>query len=477
MNKPDVQKTFIDTQLEISASDRESLNQTVQNYTTSFLNSLPEKKAYIAEGYDKTEEDVKFRIDGLRNSIDDLLDFIDKRVDNIGLNPASGGHLGYIPGGGIYSAALGDYMAAVTNRYAGIFYASPGAVRMENAVIDWVGRLVGYKDGFGGNITSGGSIANLIALSTAKIAHKIKSRDIDNAVIYTTHQSHHSIQKALRLTGLEECVLRFIEMDAQFRINTVILKKQIQIDKQSRLKPFLVIANAGSTDVGVVDDLKAIAKITKDENLWLHVDAAYGGFFLLTHKGKVKLKGIDLADSVTLDPHKGLFLPYGAGMILVKDIHKMAEANQYEASYMQDATSRQEEVSPAELSPELSRNFRGMRIWLPLKLHGIQPFTECLEEKLSLTQYFCQQVQEMGFELGNEPDLTVAIFRYLPKNRNSDSFNKKLLEKIHQDGTVFISSTHINDKFWLRIAILSFRTHQNEIDYLLKLLRESIQNQ
>ena len=460
------------TNLEPSAEERKTLQNTINQYTESFLEDLPNKKAYVYDGYERTKEDEGFKVDGTPKSMESLLDLIKSRIDNTGLNPASGGHLGYIPGGGIYTASLGDYIAAATNRYAGVFYASPGAVRVENALIDWVGNVIGYQKGFGGNIASGGSIANLIALSTAKRAKKIKSKDIENTVIYTTQQSHHSIKKALRLIGLDECILNLIELDAHYRMKVDALENQIQKDKKNGLHPFLIVANAGSTDVGAVDDLTSIAAIAKKENLWLHVDGAYGGFFILTKYGKEKLKGIELADSVILDPHKSLFLPYGTGMVMIKDVKHLLETNSYEAGYMQDATDWDQELSPADLSPELSRNFRGMRMWIPLQLHGIKPFVDTLNEKLELSNYFYESVQKLGFKVGTEPDLTVTIFRFTPKEGDVEAANRAILKNIQENGSIFISSTQMNGEFWLRAAILSFRTHKKEVDTLLSMLKE-----
>lgn len=460
------------THLEPSSEERKILQNTINQYTESFLEDLPTKKAYVFDGYERTKEDEGFKVDGTPKSMESLLDLIKSRIDNTGLNPASGGHLGYIPGGGIYTASLGDYIAAATNRYAGVFYASPGAVRVENALIDWVGNVIGYEKGFGGNIASGGSIANLIALSTAKRAKKIKSKDIENTVIYTTQQSHHSIKKALRLIGLDECILNLIELDAHYRMKVDALENQIQEDKKNGLHPFLIVANAGSTDVGAIDDLTGIAAIAKKENLWLHVDGAYGGFFILTKYGKEKLKGIELADSVILDPHKSLFLPYGTGMVMVKDVKHLLETNSYEAGYMQDTEGWQQELSPADLSPELSRNFRGMRMWIPLQLHGVKPFVDTLNEKLELSNYFYESVQRLGFEVGTEPDLTVTIFRFTPKEGDVEAANRAILKNIQENGSIFISSTQINGEFWLRAAILSFRTHKKEVDTLLSMLKE-----
>lgn len=461
--------------LELSAQERAKLQQSVDVYLEKFLTSLPSQKAFVNDQFNHTQQDEGFVIDGGINTIENLLDLIRDRVDDTGLNSASGGHLGYIPGGGIYASALGDYIAAATNRYAGVFYSSPGAVRIENALIQWAGDVVGYPKGFGGNLTTGGSTANLIALSTAKTTKKIKSKDIENAVIYTTRQSHHSVIKGLKMVGLDECVIRIIPISSQFKMQTKALDNQIQKDKNKGLRPFLIIANAGSTDVGAVDDISEIANISEKENLWLHIDGAYGGFFMLTDHGKEKLKGIERADSVILDPHKTLFLPYGSGMVLVKNVNHLLETFSFEANYMQDAKEWHQELSPTELSPELSRNFRGLRMWLALKLHGTKPFEDYLNEKLALSQYFYKSVQKLGFETGNEPDLTVCIFRLNPKNKDSEAINKAILKSIHEDGRIFISSTQINDKFWLRTAILSFRTHKKEIDTLLDMLKTAKQ--
>ena len=453
--------------LDVSMESRHSLTSKVGQYADRFLESLADKKAYRKEGYHEKEWEQVFSIHEDGESIDTLLNTIEQHVDSPGLNPASGGHLGYIPGGGIYGAALGDYLAAVTNRYAGVFFASPGAVRMENTLIKWVGKLVGYEGNFGGNLTSGGSIANLIAISTARSAMKIKSKFIEKTVIYLNAQTHHSVQKAIRIAGLEECIVRLIDCDDNYQMQATDLRDQIRDDQSKGLIPFLVIANAGSTDTGAIDPLNEIAEITNEHRLWLHVDAAYGGFFLLTEDGQEKMKGIEKADSVILDPHKGLFLPYGLGMVLVRNVDNLLIANDFQANYMQDTKGYSFEHSPAELSPELSKHFRGLRMWLPLKYHGIEPFRACLEEKMWLARYFYERIKEMGFEVGPYPELSVVVFRMVPKNGDADSFNEQLSGMILDEGSVFISSTRLDGNFKLRFAALSFRTHLTIVDRLL----------
>jgi glutamate/tyrosine decarboxylase-like PLP-dependent enzyme len=236
----------------------------------------------------------------------------------------------------------------------------------------------------------------------------------------------------------------------------------------------LVIASAGTTDVGAVDPLEQIADIAKRHALWYHIDAAYGGFFALTAEGKRKLAGMDRSDSLVIDPHKGLFLPYGLGVVLVKDRSRLRESHNYQANYMQDAVESRDEPSPADLSPELTKHFRGLRLWLPLKLHGTAPFRACLEEKLLLAKYFYAEVKKLGFECEVEPELSVVVYRYIPKNGDANAFNKRLLDEVVADGRVFISSTTLNGKFTLRFACLAFRTHLKTVDILLDVLKEKI---
>ena len=461
----------ISRELEPDTYRRTAVRSEVLVYSEKFLKEIDNIKAFNPTE-DKGAGLLDSPISEEPMEIEKAIDLLRKNVDHPGLNPASGGHLGYIPGGGIYYAALGDYLADVFNRYAGIFFAGPGAVRMENQLIRWMNSIVGYPENAVGNLTSGGSLANLIGIVTARDEKNISSSQIPKSVIYLSKQVHHSVDKAIRIAGLGESIIRYVLLDAKYKIVPSELEKMIAEDKQEGLNPFLVIASAGTTDVGAIDPLEEIGKIAKKNNLWYHIDAAYGGFFVLTEEGRVKLKGIESSDSLSIDPHKGLFLPYGLGVILVKDKSALSKSHFYQAQYLQDAIAHNEEASPADLSPELTKHFRGLRLWLPLKLHGLKPFRACLEEKLLLTKYFYEEVQKLGFEVGAEPELSVATYRYVPKTGDANEFNKKLLDEVVKDGRVFISSTMLDGKFTLRLACLAFRTHLKTIDTLLKVLQE-----
>jgi aromatic-L-amino-acid decarboxylase len=407
--------------------------------------------------------------------LDQVFALLEREVVTPGANPAAPGHLAYIPGGGLYHAALGDFLAAVANKYAGVFFAGPGAVRMENMLVRWVADLVGLPAAAAGTILSGGSLATLAAVCAARDAHGLTGQATGQAVVYLTSQAHHCVVKALRIAGLADAVLRFVPTDARHRMRPDALADTIGADRAVGLRPWLVTAAAGTVDTGTVDPLDAIGAVAARERCWFHVDAAYGGFFLLTEHGRRMLAGIERADSVVLDPHKGLFLPYGSGIVVVRDAATLLAAHHYEGAYMQDALSEPTELSPAELSPELSRHFRGLRMWLPLILLGTAPFQAALDEKLLLARYFRQEAAALGFEVGPEPDLSIVTFRRVPAGATPaqvDALNRAIVEGVRRDGRVFLSSTMVDGRFTIRLAVLAFRTHRGTVDLALRVLRE-----
>lgn len=470
----------ITSPLEPTPVQRKNWTNEVQAYAYEFIDSLPDRKAYVKK--DQPDAGIlELPIDGQPKPMEKLLAVLKEKLPNEGLNPASGGHLGYIPGGGIYPTALGDYLAAVTNEYAGIFYGGPNAVRMENELVRWMCKLVGFPKGSLGNLTSGGSIANLIAFVTARDSKKITSDKVKRSVIYLTKQVHHCVHKAIRIGGMGEAIIRYVPMDTRFKMNAKILSDMVTKDVADGLYPFLVVGSAGTTDTGSMDPINDLANICEENNLWLHIDAAYGGFFILADienedgsTVKDAFKGIERADSIAIDPHKGLFLAYGLGAVLIKDVKAQMESHYYQASYMQDTLGATEEYNPADLSPELTKHWRGMRMWLPLQLHGIAPFKAGLEEKILLTRYFYSEIQKLGFEVGPFPELSVCMYRYVPDAGDANDFNTRLLEYIQSDGRIFVSSTTIDGVYWLRVAILCFRTHLREVDVLLEMFKNGI---
>jgi len=456
--------------LEPDAKTRERLLEKVHNVTNEFLESLDDGPAYVGN-----HEVIKLLEEPFEEDPDEetrVFDLIKRAVDVPGINPASGNHLGYIPGGGLFASALGDYWADITNRYSGIFFADPGAVKIENELIRWVTKLVGFPDTSWGNLASGGSIANLTAIVTARDAKKITPEKIENAVIYVSNQTHHCIAKAIRIAGLGTCIIHKISLDDKLRMSATSFRNTVKKDIEEGRHPFMVVSSAGTTDSGVIDPFDKISGICQEYDIWHHIDGAYGAFFLLVESLKEKLLGLRNADSIVLDPHKSLFLPYGLGIVLIRSADQMKSSFSYEANYMQDAVELEDEISPADVSPELTKHFRGLRMWIPLKLHGLGAFRSALEEKHQLAIYFYEEISKIdGFETYQKPELSVVMFRYAD-HPGKNEINKQIINQIHQDGRVFLSSTTIQNDIWLRVAILVFRTHLKTIQLTLSILRE-----
>ncbi len=462
--------------LEPGTSKRKMLRNAVAAAGERFLRRIGTAKAWeepVQHGAGLLDAAVGERGIPLKRAIA----LLEREVIAPGLNPASGGHLAYIPGGGIYHSSLADYLAAVTNKYASVHFVGPGAVQMENMLVRWTADLIGFGAEAGGAILSGGSIANLSALATARDAHGLTGAEYASSVVYLTSQAHHSVEKALDLIGLREAQRHLVPMDEGHRMRPDALERAIAEDRARGARPWLIVAAAGTTDAGAVDPLDAIADLAQREGCWLHVDAAYGGFFLLTEHGRAALAGIGRADSVVLDPHKGLFLPYGCGMLVARDARLLARTHGHTGHYMQDANRDMTDLSPAEVSPELTKHFRALRMWLPLMLIGVAPFRAALEEKLLLARYAARQLAGLGFEVGPAPDLSVVTFRWAPAGvdpKRLDQLNQMIVDGVRRDGRVFISSTMLDGRYTMRLAILSFRTHLRTVDLALRVLQEQV---
>jgi len=454
--------------LDMSETERMAMISQVADYANTFINGLDTVKGFREKAADN------LAIRNTTTSLPELLALYQREVAETGINAASPKHLGYIPGGGVFTAALADFIAAVTNPFAGIHYAAPGAATIENEVVHWIKSVFSFPEQAAGCLTSGGSVSTLIAFAAARDQYNVKNAIIPQSVVYLSNQAHHSVRKALRIIGLEDVIVRHIPVDDRHRIIPDALQQLIEQDKAEGKYPFLIVATAGTTDTGAVDPLNDIADIAEQHKLWLHIDGAYGGFFILSSK-KSLFAGIERADSLIIDPHKSLFLPYGVAAVLIKNPKAALHSHYYTANYMQDGDHEVLLNSPANLSPELTRHFRGLRVWLPLQLHGTAPFISCLEEKLLLVQYFRIRLAELGFCLGPEPDLSVSYFWY-PFEKDCDAMNRKLMDAIHRDGSVFLSSSVIDGRYVIRMAILAFRTKKATIDEAVEMIQHCLQS-
>lgn len=465
-----------DRSLELSSEEFRRLVAGATERILAHLAALPEQPAAATEGGAELARSLAEPIPQSGRPWTELLELLFEKVIPVSFNTAGPGYLAYIPGGGLPHTAVADLVADATNRYVGVFAAAPGLAQIEANVVRWFCDMVGYPPGSGGILTSGGSLSNFSALVAAR--RERLPDDFLSGTIYASDQTHHSVQKAALLAGFPAESVREVASDGAFRVRPDELARRIDADRRSGRRPFLVVGNAGTTNTGAVDDLRALADLCAAKGLWFHVDAAYGGFFLLTARGRSRLAGIERADSITLDPHKGLFLPYGTGCLLVRDRDALKRAHALSADYMPSMQDDPDLVDFNLLSPELSRGWRGLRVWLPLKMHGVGPFQRNLDEKLDLAEWATEELRGIPqIEIVAEPQLSIVAFRMRggkSGERDRDGLNRELLTRINARKRVYLTGTTLTTRFAIRICVLSFRTHRDRMEQALDDIRAAV---
>jgi aromatic-L-amino-acid/L-tryptophan decarboxylase len=386
-------------------------------------------------------------------------------------NTAGPGYLAFIPGGGLPTVALADLIGLAVNRYVGVTAAAPALARIEAVAVEWLAAMMGYGPGSGGILTSGGSISNLSAVVAARAAKL--PEDFLGGTLYFSQETHVCVPKAARIAGFPERCMRRVAVDSRLRMVPEALEEALERDRAAGRRPFLLVVNVGTTNTGAVDPLPRLLEIARRHDLWVHADAAYGGFFRLAPGGEALMPGIEMCDSITLDPHKGLFFPYGTGCLLVREQASLVRAFRADAEYLQDVASGEGQVNFSEMSPELSRDFRGLRVWLPIQLHGLAAFREQLGEKLELTRWAYEQLRgEPWLAMVDEPQMSVVAFRLRPDRGDPDALGAELLRRVNARGRVYLSSTTLDGRYVLRICVLSFRTHLGRVREAVEALRE-----
>ncbi len=391
-------------------------------------------------------------------------------------NTPSPGYLAYIPGGGLFPAALADFIADTTNRYTGIWQAAPALVQLEANALEWLREWMGFPEGTRGVFTTGGSMATFNAVVCARELYL--GADIRRGVLYTSDQAHHCVMKSAKLAGIMPDRVRAISCDAQFRLPVSALREAIAQDRRDGLVPFMVVSNAGTTNTGAVDPLNAIADVCAAETLWHHVDGAYGAFFQLCRDTRELLRGLERADSLTLDPHKGMFMPYGTGALLVRDGAALRAAHGATADYLPDMPNASTFYDPSQHGPDLSRGFPGLRMWLTIKLYGADAFRAAIEEKRALALEAAARVAELPHVvIDAPPELSLFPFHLSWPGATvaqEDAATRALMAATTARGRVMISGAVAGGRYVGRVCVLSFRTHAAQIDHLVEDLAAAI---
>lgn len=379
------------------------------------------------------------------------------------------GFLAFIPFCGTWPGALGDFIASACNIYAGSWMESAGPTQLELEVLGWFKRWIGFPDGAGGVLVGGGSAANLTALACAR---ETLGGDMSAELVgYVSDQAHSSLARAARVLGFHPEQLRVLPTDAQFRLDPRTLAAAMDADLRAGRRPLFVSASAGTTNTGAIDPLAALSELCHERGVWLHVDAAYGGFAVLTERGRDLLRGIDAADSVTLDPHKWLYQPYECGALLVRDDDVLRRAFQMTPDYLQDSFVG-EEVNLSDRGVQLTRSSRALKVWVSLQYFGVDAFAKAIDRSLDLAERVRKRVQaSVELELMAPPSLGVVCFRRrFPGSADEeevDGHNAGLVVALEQSGLGLVSSTMLSGRYTLRVCVLNHTTGADNIESLM----------
>lgn len=414
-----------------------------------------------------------------------------------GCNKRHPGDLAYMPSAGLYSGAIAALLAAGLHGHTASAHEAPGLVALEEGVLRWLAGVLGLPPDSEGLLLSGGSLANQTAVACARawaapppagpmgaLAYvptgaqtgaQIPAQASAGAppgLAYLGEQAHHSLAKALHLSGLPPGALRHIPSDAQGRLDVAALQRQIDADRRAGLRPWLLLATAGSTDTGAIDDLPALTRLAAAHGLWCHVDAAYGGLFALTARGAERLQGLAAADSVTVDAHKGLQLPYGAAALLVRRPGALARAHAARGPYLRDLPAAPQDLpNYFERGPEQTRPFRGLLLWLPLHWHGVAAFRQALDHALDQAALAAQRLAAWPEceLLQAPPALSIVAFRA----RAGDDTTARWLAVLNGSDRLHVASTQVGGRLAIRLAFLQPGSGQAQVDQLLALLQSA----
>jgi len=382
------------------------------------------------------------------------------------------GFMAYVPSCPTFPAVLGDWLATGFNFFAGVWPVASGPNELEVVVLDWFREWLGMPAGTGGLLTSGGSGANLTAVIAAR--HAAVGDDPDRLarlVMYTSDQAHSSVTRAGWIAGIPRSHIRSIPTDIDLRLRPDALAAQLRDDRAAGLIPFLIVANAGTTNTGAVDPLDELADLCSRESLWLHVDAAYGGFAVLTDRGKAALAGLGRAHSVTLDPHKWLFMPFECGCLLVRNPRALAEAFRIYPEYLKDVESRGEEINFADYGEQLTRYSRALKVWLAVSYFGTAALGDAIGTGMDLAAHAERIVRaDSDLEVLSPAQFGICCFRARGRGLMPsalDALNERILTRVNNGGRYFISSTRLRGAYSLRICVLGFRTTRDDVEGLI----------
>ena len=457
-------------------NDMENFRENVLNFINDFMeynktipkgkiaNPMPKEKLEKIDHMDIPQKERKLE-DVVREMCEDILPY--------GNHSSHPRFFGFVPGTTSPLSWLGDIITTAYNRHAGSVANQPGIWRMEQDLIRWLNDQTGFPETAGGIFVSGGSMANLTALIAAR-DNRLSEEELSSGVAYISDQTHSSVDKALKIIGISHQRIRLIPTDCRFRMDTAALRSAIKKDLENGLKPFLVIATAGTTNTGSVDPFLPIRKICDQYHMWMHVDGSFGASVLLSEKYKHQLSGIETADSLSWDAHKWLFQTYGCAVVLVRDQKTLLNSFSVHPEYLKDFEKDDTLINPWDLGIELTRPARCIKLWLTLQVMGTEKVSDDITHGIEGAKYAESIIRkDPAIEIISPAQFAVINFRYSPaglSEAEKNELNSRISEKILEDGYAGVFTTELNGKKVLRMCILNPATTNDDIRETLQLL-------
>jgi aromatic-L-amino-acid decarboxylase len=480
---------LIDRRLELPPEEMRRLGYQVVDMLIEHFAGLRDKPATRLAAPHEVAQQISAELPERPEAFSELLKQLDEHVfAHMGLTTHPR-FFAFVPSPSNFISVLGDALDSGYNAFLGNWLEAAGPSRVEQVTVGWLRELCGLPDEAGGLFVSGGSVANLMAIAVAREvkfgdtggwgrgakneprAPSLEEEDLahcSDAAAYCSDQTHSSIQRAFRVMGLGRHQLVRMQSDEQFRLPISVLRERVAADRAAGKTPFCVVANAGTTNTGAVDPLPELAEFCRQEDLWLHVDGAYGAAAMLCDEGRRLLAGIDLADSLAIDPHKWLFQPYEIACLLVRDGHELHETFRISSEYLSVVHRKLGDlVHFQDCGLQLTRSFRALKLWLSFKYFGLEAFRAAVRRGIELAEYAEQVIRATpGFEVTTPAQLAVVTFRCVPDGaslQQVDALNETVADRMLADGFATVTTTALRGRRVLRLCTINPRTTEDDI--------------
>jgi glutamate/tyrosine decarboxylase-like PLP-dependent enzyme len=437
--------------------------ETIGNQRVTNHKSRPELESRLREPIPKSGMSPEAVLQEFQQKIQDAM-----------MHPDHPRFFAFIPSPSNFVGTIADALASGLNVFAGTWIEASGPAEVELLTIDWLRAACDLPEQAGGLFVSGGSVANITAIATARNIHL--AGKTDGAIVYCSDQTHSSIERGVRVLGFQPDQFRKLPSDDHFRIDLSSLASAVESDRRAGKRPFCVVANAGTTNTGAIDPIPQLAEFCEEQNLWLHIDGAFGAAAALCERGKELLKGIGKVHSLSMDPHKWLFQPFEIGCVLVRDRSWLKQTFQILPEYMKDVESGAEEVNFCDYGIQLTRSFRALKLWMSLKLFGSEAFAAAIEHGFRSAEFAESVISGMkDWEIVTPAQMAIVTFRYAPKGisiEETNKLNQEIAKGMTDDGFALVLTTQIRGKIVLRLCPINPRTTEDDVGTTLVKLDE-----